>query len=63
MALPYDQPLGLAALSALGDIKPRDLARRLAPLLSRDPRIPRVIRSIARDTLQKQGRCGGADAI
>ena len=55
--LPYDQPLGLAALSALGDIQPPNLALRLAPLLAQDPRIPRVIGAITRDAVGRRGHC------
>jgi len=55
--LPYDQPLGLAALAALGDIKQPDLQRKLAPLLSKSRRIPPLVRSIVRDVLQREGSC------
>ncbi len=55
--LPYDQPLGLAALAALGELKPPDLATRLAPLLTRGGPVPPLIRSITRDVLTKSGSC------
>jgi HEAT repeat protein len=58
--LPYDQPLGLAALAALGEIKPPDLVRQLAPLLGRDKRVPRLVRLIARDAVTRKGSCGSA---
>jgi len=59
--LPYDQPLGLAALAALGDIKPPDLTQRLAPLLSKNKVVPRLIRAIARDVIASPGTCNNAD--
>jgi hypothetical protein len=55
--LAYDQPLGMAALAALGAIKPPDLAPKLAPLLSRSQRVPRVVRMVARDVLIRPGSC------
>lgn len=55
--LPYDQPIGLAALAALGELKPPDLAERLAPLTKKNERVPRVIRSIARDVVSRPGSC------
>jgi HEAT repeat protein len=55
--LPYDQPLGLAALAALGDIKPPGLAKQLAPLLGNDKRVPRLVRLIARDVVTREGNC------
>lgn len=55
--LPYDQPLGLAALAALGEIKPPDIAERLAPLLAKGGQVPRQIRSITRDVLSREGTC------
>ncbi|HZO14630.1 MAG TPA: HEAT repeat domain-containing protein, partial [Polyangiaceae bacterium] len=55
--LPYDQQLGMAALAALGAIKPPDVALKLAPLLSRDMRVPRAVRMIARDVLIRPGTC------
>lgn len=55
--LPYDQPLGLAALAALGEIKPPDIAERLAPLLAKGGQVPRQIRSITRDVLSRDGTC------
>jgi HEAT repeat protein len=55
--LPYDQPIGLAALAALGELKPPDIAERLAPLVKQNERVPRVIRSIARDVLSRTGTC------
>ncbi|MBW2457160.1 MAG: HEAT repeat domain-containing protein [Deltaproteobacteria bacterium] len=57
--LPYDQPLGLAALAALSDLKPADLAQQLAPLLSKNEIVPRLIRAIARDVIRSPGTCGG----
>jgi HEAT repeat protein len=58
--LPYDQPLGLAALAALGDIKPPNLAQELAPLLSKNKIVPRLIRAIARDVIRSPGACRAA---
>jgi HEAT repeat protein len=55
--LPYDRPLGLAALAALGKIKPPDTGRRLAPLLTRDKRMPRLVRIIAKDVIAQPGSC------
>jgi HEAT repeat protein len=55
--LPYDRPLGTAALAALGAIHPDDLATRLAPLLARDRRIPAHVRLIARDVTERPGSC------
>jgi HEAT repeat protein len=58
--LPYDEPLGMAALDALGNLHPPDLRERLAPLLSPNARIPVPIRRIARAVLLRPGRCGGS---
>jgi hypothetical protein len=55
--IPYDQPLGLAALSALGDIKPANLHDKLAPLFVKNKIVPPQIRSIARDVLERDGTC------
>jgi HEAT repeat protein len=55
--LPYDQPLGLAALAALGEIKPPGLTKELAPLLGNDKRVPRLVRLIARDVVTREGSC------
>ena len=55
--LPYDRPLGLAALAALGKIKPPDTGRRLAPLLTSDKRMPRLVRIIAKDVIAQPGSC------
>ncbi|MBI4704630.1 MAG: HEAT repeat domain-containing protein, partial [Deltaproteobacteria bacterium] len=54
--LPYDRPLGLAALGALGRIHPPDLDARLAPLVDR--RVEPAIRALARATLRAPGSCG-----
>jgi HEAT repeat protein len=55
--LPYDEPLGLAALGALGALQPAGLRAALGPLLT-DARVPRRVRAIARDVLRRPGRCG-----
>ena len=47
--------LGSAAIAALGDVKPKDLAKRLAPLL--DPKAPRNVREAARAALEVQSGC------
>ena len=49
--LPYDQPLGMAALAALDHIRPDDLSERLAPLLARNKIVPPQVRAIARGVL------------
>jgi HEAT repeat protein len=54
--LPYDRPLGMAALQALGAIHPADLAVRLLPLV-RDKRVPQQVRSIAREVIASPRRC------
>ncbi|MBN4059266.1 HEAT repeat domain-containing protein, partial [Endomicrobium sp. AH-315-J14] len=56
--LPYDRPLGLAALRALGRIRPRDLRTRIAPLLNhKDRRIPLSIRRLALKAANSKGEC------
>ncbi len=50
------QSIGSAAIVALGRLHPRDLAKRLAPLMS--PRAPRGARFAAQAALQHQGACG-----
>ncbi|MBK9266407.1 MAG: HEAT repeat domain-containing protein [Polyangiaceae bacterium] len=47
--------IGAAAIAALGDVKPKDLAKRLAPLL--DPKAPRNVREAARAALETQSGC------
>jgi HEAT repeat protein len=54
--LPYDRPLGMAALAALGEIHPADVAEKLLPLI-RERRVPQQIRSIARGVVEQPGRC------
>jgi HEAT repeats len=49
--LPYDQPLGLAALKALGVIRPPDMAKQLRPMLARNRIVPPQIRAIVRSIL------------
>lgn len=56
--LPYDRPLGLAALRALGRIRPLNLKRKLAPLLQKHPRIPRRVRGLTLQALTQRGGCG-----
>ena len=55
--LPYDRPLGLAALRALGYIRPADLKRKLAPLLQKHPRISRRVRRLTMHALLQRGGC------
>jgi len=52
---PTDRELGLAALRALGHIRPHDLSSRLAPLL--EPETPRAVRTLAKRTLASKGGC------
>jgi HEAT repeat protein len=47
--------VGAAAIAALGDVKPKDLAKRLAPLLG--PKSPRNVREAARAALEVQSQC------
>lgn len=47
--------VGAAAIAALGDVKPKDLAKRLAPLL--DPKAPRNVREAAKAALEVQSQC------
>lgn len=47
--------IGAAAIAALGDVKPKDLAKRLAPLL--DPKAPRNVREAAKAALEVQSQC------
>jgi len=55
--LPYDQPLGLAALSSLGDIKPPDIRERLEKLFAPNSAVAPNIKKIARDAVFGPGRC------
>ncbi|UQA54782.1 HEAT repeat domain-containing protein [Polyangium aurulentum] len=50
-----DRTLGAAAIAALGDIKPKDLQKRLAPLLGE--KAPRNVREMARAALEAQPKC------
>ena len=54
--LPYDQPLGMAALAALDHIRPADLSQRLAPLLARNKIVPPQVRAIARGVLNNDAK-------
>lgn len=54
--LPYDQPLGMAALSALDHIRPADMKERLAPLLARNKIVPPQVRAIARGVLARRAK-------
>lgn len=47
--------IGAAAIAALGDVKPKDLAKRLAPLL--DPKVPRNVRDTAKAALEAPSTC------
>jgi HEAT repeat protein len=53
--LPYDRPLGMAALTALGRIHPADLAARIAPLLGRHVSAP--VRQLGQQLLRDKGAC------
>jgi hypothetical protein len=57
--LPYDEKLGIAALHALGEIKPADIAERLAPLV-RTRRVPRTVRALAADAIERKSACKAA---
>jgi hypothetical protein len=50
-----DRTLGAAAIGALGDLKPKDLQKRLAPLLGK--KAPRNVREMARAALEAPPRC------
>ncbi len=50
-----ERMIGAAAIAALGDVKPKDLAKRLAPLL--DPKAPRNVREAARAALEAPSGC------
>lgn len=50
-----ERMIGSAAIAALGDVKPKDLAKRLAPLL--DPKTPRNVREAVRAALEVQSEC------
>jgi hypothetical protein len=52
--LPYDQPLGLAALSALDRVRPPDMRKQLQPLLARNRIVPSQIRAIAKGILARR---------
>ncbi|MEM1029041.1 MAG: HEAT repeat domain-containing protein [Myxococcota bacterium] len=58
--LPYDQPLGLAALASLGAIKPPDIQDRLARLYAPNSPVARQVQQIARRAAFGPGRCGEA---
>jgi len=53
--LPYDHPLGMAALKALGQIHPADLAERIAPLLLH--KVPAAVRQLGQALLRGRGTC------
>ncbi len=55
--LPYDQPLGLAALASLGEIKPPDIRERLQRLYAPNAAVAPNIKKIARDAVFGSGRC------
>jgi len=55
--LPYDQPLGLAALSSLGEIKPADIRERLSRLIAPNAAVAPNIKKIARNAIFGSGRC------
>lgn len=50
-----ERMIGAAAIAALGDVKPKDLAKRLAPLL--DPKAPRNVREAARAAFEAPSIC------
>lgn len=50
-----ERTVGAAAIAALGDVKPKDLAKRLAVLL--DERAPRSYREMARAALEAEPKC------
>jgi hypothetical protein len=50
-----DRRLGGAAVAALGELQPKDLKERLAPLL--DPRSPVAVREMAKAALSAKGSC------
>jgi HEAT repeat protein len=50
-----ERMIGTAAIAALGDLKPKDLAKRLAPLL--DPKAPRNVREAARAAFEAPSEC------
>ncbi|APR81184.1 HEAT repeat protein [Minicystis rosea] len=50
-----DRRLGGAAVAALGDVHPADLATRLAPLLDKDTPVP--LREMVKAALAAQGSC------
>ena len=50
-----DHRLGSAAIAALGQVHPADLAQRLAPLLDKDT--PTAAREAARAALAVHGEC------
>jgi HEAT repeat protein len=52
---PTDRDLGLAALRALSEIGPDDLAERLAPLLA--PETPHTVRALAKRALSAKRSC------
>lgn len=51
-----DRRLGGAAIAALGAVHPRDIERRLAPLLEKDTPLP--LREMARLAIASPGQCG-----
>ncbi len=50
-----ERMIGAAAIAALGDVKPKDLAKRLAPLL--DSKMPRNVREAAKAALEAEPAC------
>jgi HEAT repeat protein len=60
--LAFDHSVGMAALHALGDIKPPGLRARLQPILG-SPRVPPLVRTIARDAVERPGRCSGSRRV
>jgi hypothetical protein len=50
-----DRRLGGAAIAALGQVHPADLASRLGPLLEKDAPLP--VREMAKAALAAQGGC------
>ena len=56
-----DRALSATALGALGRIRPKDLAKRLEPLLSGKD-VPKEIRKAAESALHSESTCGNADS-
>ncbi len=55
--LGYDKQLGMAALSALAELRPSDRAERLQPIL-RDGRASVQVKAIVREVIARTGSCG-----